>query len=239
MKCRKVKELMGAYLFGDLSPAEMREVRDHALNCDECGEDLMSRGALIAAMDDSVPTLTDMERQEISWSVKGAVRATEEMGSRRRFMPAAAIACGIMLLAGLVLGKVITTYTPGSSEPVRQASEEKPRAIVTVTPKQVDSDSSNANDTAKSEPEYQVSPEVIERVGGAIRRSAGLATARTRDEARRQNVVAPEKSGAGSAVEESHQTKSDEKPAGEEPAMKLPNPTGLNDAQTDPVHSTE
>ncbi len=73
MKCRQAQELMGAYLYGDLAPEEMRELRLHAQDCALCREDLAARGRVVSSLSDATPELSDEDRQRIAWSVKGAV----------------------------------------------------------------------------------------------------------------------------------------------------------------------
>ena len=65
MKCKDIKDLIGPYLYGDLSPEEMRAVRTHAQLCEACREDIGSQGALIGALANRAPELTDDERQRI------------------------------------------------------------------------------------------------------------------------------------------------------------------------------
>ena len=50
MKCRHVREMMGAYLYGDLDADDMREVRMHTQECVDCKEDLESRGRVISSL---------------------------------------------------------------------------------------------------------------------------------------------------------------------------------------------
>lgn len=107
MKCRQAQELMGAYLYGDLSPGEMRDLRLHALECAVCREDLAARGRVVSSLSDATPKLTDEERQRIAWSVKGAVtrRRFEERPMIVRLAPAVVLAVAV-LVAGFALGRV-------------------------------------------------------------------------------------------------------------------------------------
>ena len=104
MKCRQVRDLMGAYLYGDLAPEEMRDLRVHAQDCALCREDLATRGRVVSALDDEAPILTDEERQRIAWSVKGAV-AEEAVGDETAYRaPVPAFGIAAVLVAGVVVG---------------------------------------------------------------------------------------------------------------------------------------
>lgn len=100
MRCRRVRELMGAYLYGDLAPDEMMEVRLHTHSCSECREDLAGRGEVVSQLGAAVPRLSDEERQQITWSVKGSVRALDQ--SRRPL--AVRLAPGFALAGVLAVG---------------------------------------------------------------------------------------------------------------------------------------
>lgn len=109
MKCKRVRGLMGAYLYGDLEAGEMMEVRLHAQDCEECAGDLASRGQALSMLDDAAPELTDDEREQIAWSVRGAVRtACSPRGVASRWAPALAIAAA--LCVGLGIGAVIGSH---------------------------------------------------------------------------------------------------------------------------------
>lgn len=109
MKCKQAQDLIGAYIYGDLAPDEMRDLRVHAQDCALCREDLESRGRIVSLFDDSVPALSDEERQRIAWSVKGAVR--KEQLQRKplalRLMPSFALAG--LLIAGIFVGRYVVT----------------------------------------------------------------------------------------------------------------------------------
>lgn len=135
MKCRQAQDLMGAYLYGDLAPEEMRELRVHAQDCTLCREDLATRGRVVSSLSDSVPTLSDADRQRIAWSVKGATRRRD---MSRPF--ARRLAFGLVLgviLAGLALGRVaLRSLRPSAVLTVK--GHELPQAKVDIketTPK--------------------------------------------------------------------------------------------------------
>ena len=122
MKCRQAQELIGAYLYGDLAPEEMRDLRVHAQECALCREDLASRGRVISALDDDVPGLTDEERQRIAWSVKGAVR--REQLQRRPFVTklVPAFALTGMLIAGVLVGRYVV-IRPSQAHPHKSVAK--------------------------------------------------------------------------------------------------------------------
>jgi len=123
MKCRQAQELMGAYLYGDLSPEEMRDLRLHTLECAVCREDLAARGRVVSSLSDATPKLSDEERQRIAWSVKGAVtrRRFEERPLIVRLAPAVALAVAV-LVAGFALGRVTPQVGKNAAarEPTKQ-----------------------------------------------------------------------------------------------------------------------
>lgn len=109
MKCRQAQELMGAYLYGDLAPEEMRDLRVHAQDCVLCREDLATRGRVVSSLSDSSPTLSDADRQRIAWSVKGVIRK-QQVRTRPlilRLAPTFALAAAV-LAAGFFAGKLAT-----------------------------------------------------------------------------------------------------------------------------------
>ena len=131
MNCRQAKDLIGAYIYGDLGPDEMRELRSHARECMPCREDLLSRGKIIASLDNSLPSLSDSERQRISWTVKGAVRKQQAPSSPLilRLAPSAALVA-LVLLTGFYAGKA--TSKPTRSVPSAVKSPARSAAKVEV-----------------------------------------------------------------------------------------------------------
>lgn len=126
MKCKQARDLIGAYLYGDLAPEEMRELRVHAQDCALCREDLASRGRAVSALDDATPVLTDEERQRIAWSVKGSVRRKqlETKPLALRLLPALGIAT--VLVAGVAVGNYFVTRS------------DKPKSLAQKPPARVD-----------------------------------------------------------------------------------------------------
>ncbi len=135
MKCRQAQDLIGAYIYGDLTPDEMRDLRVHAQQCALCREDLASRGRIVSSLDSSVPELSDEDRQRISWSVKGAIRK-EQLESRpliRRLVPAFALT-GV-LVAGIVVGKYMTTQPEPPRQNVARETNNSPEVNIEELPK--------------------------------------------------------------------------------------------------------
>lgn len=135
MKCRQAQELMGAYLYGDLSPEEMRDLRLHTQECALCREDLAARGRVVSSLSNTTPKLSDEERQRIAWSVKGAVsrRKYEERPLIVRLAPAFVLAVAV-LVAGFALGRV--TPQPGKHSVARESTKEKAIAQAQVEVKE-------------------------------------------------------------------------------------------------------
>jgi hypothetical protein len=137
MKCRQAQDLMGAYLYGDLAPEEMRELRLHTQDCALCREDLAARGRVVSSLSDAAPKLSDEDRQRIAWSVKGAVtrRELEERPLLLRLAPGLALAAAV-LVAGFALGRVTphtARHVAGSGAP--DTDQPVPEANVKVTEK--------------------------------------------------------------------------------------------------------
>ena len=130
MKCRQAKDLIGAYLYGDLAPEEMRDLRVHTQECALCREDLASRGRIVSSLDDSVPVLSDEEKLRIAWSVKGAVRKEqlERKPIALRLLPALALA-GVLVASVFAGGYLVTHRTPPA---VEQTAEAPPEADVEI-----------------------------------------------------------------------------------------------------------
>lgn len=109
MKCKQVQELMGAYLYGDIAPEEMRELRLHSQDCTLCREDLATRGRVVSSLSDAVPMLSDADRQRIAWSVKGATRRpkVKPRSLAWRLAPVLGVVVAV-LLVGFVAGHLVT-----------------------------------------------------------------------------------------------------------------------------------
>lgn len=106
MRCSKrIAELFGAYIYGDLAPEEMRKVRLHVSACDDCARELQARSRTVALVPNALSKLTDEERHRVIWAVKGAVRA--RTGPRRFFLFTPEFARGFAV-AALVAGAFYT-----------------------------------------------------------------------------------------------------------------------------------
>jgi len=242
MKCGHIREMMGAYLYGDLSPAEMREVRLHIRECSQCREDLAEQRRIISLIGDNAPQLTDEERERIAWTIKGAVRfgnRTHSMvGLRSRFVRplavgavlAASIAIGILVSMRVIRVPLIdmpgaSVITSKRSEPARDESQMLPKGIVKITEEEVGSvgkEASRPRDAAERPALRRKHVYPVDRFATVVRRGATFGTA------------------ARNGSKSTHE----EKLTSEEPViianpdyapegnLKLPEPTDLNDAQT-------
>lgn len=134
MKCRQAQNLMGAYLYGDLAPEEMRELRVHAQDCTICREDLATRGRIVSSLSDSVPSLGDADKQRIMWSVKGATRKpkVKPRSLAWRLAPVLGLVF-IIMLAGFVAGRFLTR-SPRVTV-ARAHSNKLPTAVVEIQEK--------------------------------------------------------------------------------------------------------
>ncbi len=188
MKCKQIKELMGAYLYGDLSPEEMREVRLHASACKECREDLQTRTAVVASVGSKTPELDDIDRQRIAWYVEGAVRRTESRGqSRLRLAPA--LAGGVLVIAaGIAIGAMIASNLPKTSlEQARQNKKPPLRATVKIREEPATAAAKDKSETAFNKPDpkakyaetERITTVIADAVKSAIRGGAGVAVSPT------------------------------------------------------------
>lgn len=109
MKCKKVRELMGAYVYGDLAPHEMKDIRLHAQECAECCEELRTRALVVDAIPSAAPSLSDDDRQRIMWSVKGAIKAKEREERSVLLRVAPAFGLAAVLALGLGIGAIISS----------------------------------------------------------------------------------------------------------------------------------
>lgn len=225
MKCKQVQDLMGAYLYGDLTADEMRAVREHTQECDACRKDVESRGRVVASLDDAAPELTDEERMRISWAVKGAIRNAAPARAGWQFTRGHAFALGGVVMAGLAVAAIMWANS-GKPPMGQQAREDKPSAVVEVTevtepqpPKDADTSGSSA----------------IERLSNEAMRS--LSTMSSREHRTRRRVT--QEKPAQIIDEPKPEQPKPEEPKAEEPktqpaaeGMKLPEPTDVNDART-------
>ena len=229
MKCKRIQEMMGAYLYGDLAPDEMREVRLHTQGCEACREDVESRGKVVSSIPSAAPELSDDERMQIAWGVKGAIRNGGQVREGFRWGYVAAI--GSVVIAGLAVAALVAYNSPKRPAPSQMSGKPAP-AVVQIkeepaaAPKKSTTESSAQAKTPATSPDEQERPALQDRIADITRQFATPATA-----ARHH----PPKKGA--AVEKpapivEHPQLNEPVPARE--GEKLPKPTDPNDAQTAP-----
>ncbi|MGQ9456555.1 MAG: zf-HC2 domain-containing protein [Armatimonadota bacterium] len=130
MSCRQVQELMGAYLYGDLSPEEMMQVRLHAQECVQCRSELESRKTVISAIPDQIPNLSDEERMQLTWAVKGAIRSAQlaQQGSRWGY----AFATGLVLAMGAAVAGIIAYNSSKQPIAIEHSERKQPAIVVSI-----------------------------------------------------------------------------------------------------------
>ena len=228
MKCKQVQEMMGAYLYGDLAPDEMKEIRLHTAQCDACRADVESRGRVVALLPDKAPELSDEDRMQIAWAVKGAVR---NAAAQPGFGWGRAVAVATVVLAGLAVGALVLFNTSKRPPPGAQAQERAPAAAVKIVeihpsrPKKTPEKTTPTVQQEESSPTKESTPNP-DSIAGAIRRAATLAITGSRHPNGKKTV--PEKPAA--IVEEPKAPEAAPAKEGE----KLPKPADTNDAQTTP-----
>lgn len=238
MKCKETQELMGAYLYGDLTPDEMRGVREHTQGCNSCREDVESRGRVVASLDGTAPELTDEERMRISWAVKGAIRNSAPARSGWQFTRGYVFALGGVVMAGLAVAAIM--WANSNKPPMnQQAREGKSGAIVEVT--EVTQPEPPKDVSAQGGPSDVGETSAIERLSNEAMRS--LSTISSREHRIRRHTAPREKPAQVLDEPKPDQPKIEEprpeEPKAEEPkaepaaeGMKLPEPTDANDART-------
>ncbi len=227
---------MGAYLYGDLSPNEMREVRFHTQECPQCREELEARGRVVSSLDNKVPELSDTDRQSIAWTVKGAIRHAELSQQRAGLRWAPALAVGVVMLAGLAAGVLLSTNL-GKPPPSKQAAaprkQERSKAVVKVTPAQPQpSPRDQVADTASERdrgvrPERRYRPSASQRMAAMMRRGVSLGAV-SRNDDHGSHDAAPVHEAPVRVVPDQDAQKKEPGDQG----IKLPKPNDLNNAQT-------
>ena len=232
MKCRQIQELMGAYVYGDLAPDEMREVRLHTQECAACREDVTSRGQVVSSLSDAVPQLSDEDRLHIAWAVKGAVRNGRPAQAPlvARLAPALALAGAV--LAGMAIGTLVVIRSEKPREAAQQAAV-KPKTAVVKIVEEHGAPPKKDTGVASVKPEtgQQIAPKkddllTADAIASILRRAA--ATALTSRKSPKKPAAAHD---APAPVLSTPEPK---KPSPVEEGTKLPQPTDLNDAQTSP-----
>ncbi|MCX8053132.1 MAG: zf-HC2 domain-containing protein [Armatimonadetes bacterium] len=232
MNCKLVREMMGAYLYGDLAPEEMKEVRLHTQECPECRKDVESRGRIIAAIPCDTPELSDEERMQIAWSVKGAIRncTVAQEGFRWGYVAAiATVALAALAVAGIVV------YN-SSKQPSSIQAKRRPVPVVRIQEEPIPP---GPEPTMKTErqartpasphqsPELEREPSTPSPRLRNIERQLGTIATIARHEHRKRNVAAEKPV----PVVEEPETNT---PVPPEEGTKLPRPTDPNDAQIAP-----
>ena len=228
MKCKNVQELMGAYLYGDLAPSEMKDFRLHAQDCERCREDVRTRGLVIDAIASTVPSLNDEDRQRIMWSVKGAIRAREREERSVLLRVAPAFGLAAVLALGLGIGALISANhtKPRHSERVTRTALSHPKPSAPEAP---DTIAPNAQDT----PEVAQEPVPGFRLPLASGWIGGLSNRRL-PAAKRTHIVPSDT--PLSIVPDSGSADGSSEP---DTRWKLPKPVDVEDANTIPQPPTQ
>ena len=235
MKCDQIRDLMGAFLYGDLSPDEMREVRAHAQGCGECKRDLAARTSVVAAISDSAPALTDAERQRIAWAVRGAVsRAPVCEPAGRRWLPAFGVA--MALVAGIALGTAINLVVSGrwnlGSQEAKHHSK-PPRVVVQVKEEPVRHPAKQKTEIAVGKDDSSTKQQDSDAVRMTNALTQAVTTAIQRGTA--VAVTRGQRKPDGTLGEKPARTQPEEKPvemAAPPAGAKVPLPKGPNDVRT-------
>lgn len=233
MNCKQTSKLMGAYIYGDLPPEQMQEVRTHANECTRCREDLSSRKAAVAAIPGQVPELTDAEKQRIEWFVKGALsRQSEHPRVSRWMVPAlggaAAVAAGLAIAVLLASGGT-------KPIPVRPEKSSASKAVAKVRREPSEHPTAESAETARVKKPQSGPPDalsiaetVTRAVGAAVRTGAGVASA-SRGSSHNKPIL------PGKPAEEVPTVEEDIKDEPQEKPLTLPEPAGPLDARTAPA----
>jgi len=239
MECKRIQELVGAYLYGDLAPEEMMSVRLHAQQCASCREDIESRGRIVSALPNVVPELSDQERMQIAWSVKGAVRRSRPAF---QFGWGHAVTAALVVVAGLAVGATVLMHSPKSSNtrpaPARDAASASVK-IEEVTGKdarkggaQVAAGTQATNDDGRVHRKKR-RPTTTETMAQQALRGLAVAGRKKDGDEQRSKTILPDDPATVTDTPE----KSEPKPNGE--AQQLPKPSDPNNAQTSPDDKTQ
>lgn len=232
---------MGPYVYGDLSPDEMRSVRLHAAQCETCRKDLQSRGAAVSLIGRDVPELTDTEKQRIAWFVEGAVHATGARTPLRLrlavafggvLLAAAGIAVGVLLASNLAGGRVQQVEKPGSRPAVRAVVEVQEELPTAPDKHKSDTTVGKVADSGEESRPRRVAEAVTKAVNSALRVGAGVASRRG-TESQRSRIPSDEVTQEDSVPTESSKDESSIGPT------KLPEPSNLKDARVEPSASDQ
>jgi len=241
MKCRQIQDMMGAYLYGDLSPSDMREVRLHTQTCAQCREDLESRGRVVSAISNVAPNLTDEDRQSIAWTVKGALRHAESARRQVHLRWAPAFAVAALLIAGVAVGALITARAGKSPPPGAQAADPKggkAPAVVRITEEQPRSSLNEKQVTASGSgnPDSTYArrrrPSAVDRMTRMLQGGASFAVGARKGKKSGHDQPPQDEPVVTTGMPEQHE------PEPADGGFKLPEPTAPNNAQKS-EHGTE
>lgn len=232
MKCNKVHRLMGAYLYGDLEPEDMRDIRLHIQVCERCRADLESRGHVISSLSMQTPSLSDNEKEWLADSIKQKIAVSrldsidEPKAINWWLRPAPIVGLAALVLIGFAFGR----HLGSGGNPFVSQKKTTGKAKVTITEAASESPSSRASEpSGRKDNQDQSRSKKIENMADYARRMALPAvtgpTDRNSNNDKRKSVIPDEPvSVAGQSEIKKEQEVKD--------ATKLPKPTGLNDAQT-------
>ena len=233
MNCKYVRNLMGAYIYGDLSPEDMRIVRMHTQDCASCKADLTSRGSVISSINHTTPGLNDNDRQRILWRTNDAINNTSHRQPKLKLIPAFAVLG--MLIAGYIIGILISNQPHKAQEIATQPSiinkKDKTIAIPTLKKEKVFSPNVTATNKiirTKDTPIRDNTADRLNSIVGAVRRSVTIGTITSRnEEARKQSktIIIDEPLPVVSSPNKINtEVKKND--------TKMPEPKGLTEAQT-------
>ncbi|MDH7601942.1 MAG: zf-HC2 domain-containing protein [Armatimonadota bacterium] len=232
VKCRDIQHLIGAYLYGDLSAEEMNAVRLHVQECAECRHDLETRGAVIANLPNETPELTDNERMQLTWAVKGAIRNTELARENSRW--GYAFAAGLVLAMGAAVAGIVVYNSSKPNVPGGSANRKPPAVVVKIQEDRPKSEKPKPGGTSAGRQAQAPTPNTIAVQGqsgttaheplSAARQLMNFATTARRTQMHRKVAVEP----PANVVSEPETGKTSQT----EEAPILPEPTAPNDART-------
>ena len=230
MKCKRIQDMMGPYLYGDLAPDEMREVRLHTQACAVCRADVESRGRVVSSLPDKAPELSDQDRLEIAWAVKGAVRNGAHAREAFSFRWGYVAAVASVVLAGLAVAAIVV-HNSAKPPPLTQAKQRAAPAVVEIREERVAAASKHTREHARrpspEETTGQETPSLRDETVPNVARQFTTLGVISRHHPPKKNVAEDKPAPVVTAPEEP-------KPAPPEEGAKLPKPTDPNDAQTAP-----
>ena len=121
MKCKKSKEKIVLYLYGELSKKEKAEVESHIKECPECSRDFAYTKKVFKVLDEAKEEIPEADWEKC-WGEIG--NGTEEKSGRQKrflFLPQWAFATAAVMLifiAGIFAGKY--WFFPGQKSPLQQ-----------------------------------------------------------------------------------------------------------------------